>query len=134
MTKVTDWSVYAPYFEGHEFASPDTGEAFMDQYFMGLLLSLRIACDFPFGINSGFRSPEHNRLVGGGSHSAHLEGKAADIRCRDPYTLVRLAIDTGRFAGIGIKQHGDPKRRFIHLDTAEEISDIRPRPHLWSYS
>lgn len=33
----------------------------------------------PVYVSSGFRSPELNRLVGGKSSSAHLEGRAADI-------------------------------------------------------
>lgn len=30
-------------------------------------------------INSGYRSPSHNKAVGGASNSQHLTGKAADI-------------------------------------------------------
>jgi hypothetical protein len=33
----------------------------------------------PFHIDSAFRSPEVNAAVGGSSHSAHLDGYAADI-------------------------------------------------------
>lgn len=121
-----------PYFRESEFASPDTGEAFMDESFMLKLIELRKACGFPLSINSGYRTPAHNAKVGGGEHSVHVEGCAADIRCRDPYTLVRLAFEKG-FAGIGIMQHGDHERRYVHLDTGKAIPGIRPRPWLWSY-
>lgn len=33
----------------------------------------------PIGVNSGYRSPELNRAVGGASNSQHLKGEAADI-------------------------------------------------------
>jgi len=33
----------------------------------------------PIKINSGYRSPEHNKSVGGVKNSMHVKGKAADI-------------------------------------------------------
>lgn len=33
----------------------------------------------PIKINSGYRSPEHNKSVGGVKNSMHTKGKAADI-------------------------------------------------------
>lgn len=36
--------------------------------------------DSPVYINSGYRTPEINRLVGGAAGSLHLYGRAADIR------------------------------------------------------
>ena len=35
--------------------------------------------DTPITINSGYRSPSHNKSVGGSKNSQHLLGKAADI-------------------------------------------------------
>jgi uncharacterized protein YcbK (DUF882 family) len=43
---------------------------------------LQVVRDFlrkPIKINSGWRSPEYNRSVGGAGNSQHLYGKAADI-------------------------------------------------------
>ena len=37
--------------------------------------------DDPIVINSGFRSPEVNKAVGGATLSNHLTGCAVDIRC-----------------------------------------------------
>ena len=37
----------------------------------------------PIIINSGFRSNEVNKMVGGVSNSQHMRGQAADIRPRD---------------------------------------------------
>ena len=33
----------------------------------------------PIGVNSGYRSPELNRAVGGATNSRHMRGEAADI-------------------------------------------------------
>lgn len=44
----------------------------------------------PILINSGFRSPHVNALVGGVRNSQHLFGQAADIRPKDPKQFQRL--------------------------------------------
>ena len=47
--------------------------------------------DDPIIINSGFRSPEVNRAVGGATLSNHLTGCAADIRCIGMEQALRYA-------------------------------------------
>ena len=44
----------------------------------------------PIIINSGFRNPRVNTLVGGVNGSQHLLGQAADIRPKDPAQFHRL--------------------------------------------
>ena len=44
----------------------------------------------PILINSGFRNPRVNALVGGVCNSQHLLGQAADIRPQDPQQFQRL--------------------------------------------
>ena len=44
----------------------------------------------PIIINSGFRCPRVNALVGGVKNSQHLLGQAADIRPKDPHQFQRL--------------------------------------------
>ena len=44
----------------------------------------------PIIINSGFRNPRVNALVGGVNNSQHLLGQAADIRPKDPCQFQRL--------------------------------------------
>ena len=44
----------------------------------------------PIIINSGFRNPRVNALVGGVKNSQHLFGQAADIRPRDPSQFSHL--------------------------------------------
>ena len=44
----------------------------------------------PIIINSGFRNPRVNALVGGVRNSQHLTGQAADIRPKDPRQFSKL--------------------------------------------
>jgi hypothetical protein len=44
----------------------------------------------PILINSGFRNPRVNALVGGVKNSQHLTGQAADIRPKDPRQFQHL--------------------------------------------
>lgn len=97
-----------------EFDSPDapgSGEL-MDLKFVQALDSVRSLCGFPFIVDSGYRTPAHNTAVGGEKNSAHLEGKAADIRVTDSrsrYLIVLNAIKAG-INRIGIAE------TFVHLD------------------
>lgn len=43
------------------------------------LEKLRQVVGRPIKINSGYRSPEYNKKVGGAKHSQHMDGRAADI-------------------------------------------------------
>ena len=45
----------------------------------------------PIIINSGYRSPEVNRLAGGAANSNHLTGCAVDIRCAGKVQMIRYA-------------------------------------------
>ena len=45
----------------------------------------------PIVINSGYRSPEVNRLAGGAQNSNHLTGCAVDIRCAGKEQMIRYA-------------------------------------------
>ena len=74
------------YFNYHEFDSPDaigSGEQMMDDVFLSVLDKARHLAGIPFRINSGYRTPEHNRKVGRNKSSSHLRGLACDIHCVD---------------------------------------------------
>ena len=47
--------------------------------------------EVPIVINSGYRSPEVNRLAGGAANSNHLSGCAVDIRCVGKEQMIRYA-------------------------------------------
>ena len=55
-----------------------------------LLEPAREAIGCPIIINSGFRNPRVNALVGGVRNSQHLLGQAADIRPKDPQRFQQL--------------------------------------------
>jgi hypothetical protein len=75
----------------------------------------------PFVINSAYRSPEHNRKVGGAKNSLHVQGRAFDIRIagHNPKELYRAAKRAG-FNGIGFHTS------FLHVDN-------RTVPAEWEY-
>jgi zinc D-Ala-D-Ala carboxypeptidase len=105
----------------------------MDYEFMERLVALREECGFPFMITSGYRCPSHNVRVSKTSFDGpHTTGKAVDIGISGEraYLLVGHAYDK-KFTGIGIKQKGEIKDRFIHLDILE--APDYPRPCIYSY-
>lgn len=57
-----------------------------------VLQPLRDAWGAPLHINSGYRSAELNRAVGGVPSSQHVKGEAADVRCAEPLKLAALAL------------------------------------------
>ena len=69
-------------------------------------------------ITSGYRSPDHNRKIGGATVSQHIFGRAADIKVRgwepdDIANEIQSLIDSGDMqqGGIGIY------KSWIHYDT-----------------
>ena len=70
--------------------------------------------EVPIVINSGYRSPEVNRLAGGVPSSNHVTGCAVDIRCAGKEQMIRyaailldIADETKRdFDELLLEQHG----------------------------
>jgi hypothetical protein len=58
-----------------------------------VLQPLRDAWGKPLHVNSGYRCPELNRLVGGVPTSQHVKGEAADIASKQPAKLAQMAYD-----------------------------------------
>lgn len=115
------------YFEISEFDSPDvpgSGEE-MKQPFLNALELTRIVAGIPFIITSGYRTPDHNKKVGGKQGSSHTKGWAADISCRssrERFKIIRAAIKSG-ITRIGVSQN------FIHLD----MDPNKPNNVIWTY-
>ncbi len=76
---------------------------------------LRIAFKRPIHINSGFRTPEINKAIGGAKNSQHCLGMAADITAGDK-EMNKLLFDLIITSGIGFDQCIDEKEyRWIHI-------------------
>ena len=68
----------------------------------------------PIQINSGYRSPEVNKAVGGARASAHLTGQAVDFTC--PGFGTPLAVcEAIKAAGIELDQLIHEYGRWVHL-------------------
>lgn len=118
---------YNQYFNSSEFDSPDMPDSGvnMDLDFIMKLTAARKLAAVPFKINSGFRSPKHNKKVGGKTSSSHLKGLAADISCKDDSlraTIIAALIVAG-FNRIGID------KTFIHVDSDTSKNAFR----FWVY-
>lgn len=69
------------HFKVKEFACKDGSQVvFIDSYLVSILDILRNEVGKPVIINSGYRTPERNKAVGGAKYSYHMRGMAADIR------------------------------------------------------
>lgn len=115
------------YFDINEFDSPDvkgSGKK-MKASTLALLEACREEAGIPFVITSGYRTPTHNKRVGGVNGSSHTKGYAVDIRCRnsaDRYKIIQAAFIVG-FTRIGISG------TFIHLDNdPRKVQD-----RIWTY-
>lgn len=109
-----------PNFSPEEMACRGTGSLVLDDRAMTCLQNLRSRIDRPFIVNSAYRSPAHNRRVGGAKKSKHLEAIAFDISMsnHDPIGFEIEAKKCG-FRGIG---HYAPKNgayNFMHIDTRD---------------
>lgn len=115
------------HFDISEFDSPDapgSGKN-MQESTLNKLDKARGKAGIAFIVNSGFRTSEHNKKVGGVDSSAHTRGHAADIKVksgRERYIVVMAAISAG-FTRIGIA------RTFIHLDDDPDL----PQSVIWKY-
>jgi len=88
------------HFQLSEFASKDgaTTPLKVQHQLLELARNLEIireAVNAPIHINSGYRSPAHNRAVGGASNSYHVRGMAADIvvRGKSPGQVFSVILD-----------------------------------------
>lgn len=86
---------------------------------------LRDEIGVPIHIISGYRTPRHNKAIGGAKFSQHLQAKAADcvVKSLTPAQLKKIVerlIKENKlwFGGIGLY------KTFLHLD-------IRNKPARW---
>ena len=115
------------HFKKTEFDSPDepgTGE-WMNYGFLVLLDIIREHYKKPIIITSGYRTEVRNKKIGGAFDSAHLTGRAADIRVTNDEDRAKLIF---LMIALGIKRIGIGSN-FLHLDTDWD----KPSPRIWHY-
>ncbi|MBC7140509.1 MAG: DUF882 domain-containing protein [Defluviimonas sp.] len=102
-----------PSFSPAEIACRGTGAIRINTEAMDKLQSLRNRLGKPLIVRSAYRSPEHNRAVGGATRSKHMEGTAFDIAManHDPAAFEAAARAVG-FLGFGFY----PRSGFMHVD------------------
>lgn len=102
-----------PDFSPREMASKREGELHLNTRAMDMLQDLRDRLGRPIVVVSAYRSPAHNKAVGGVKNSRHLVGEAFDIRMdnHDPVHFEELARAVG-FRGFGFY----PRQGFMHID------------------
>ena len=79
---------------------------------------IREAWGSPIIVNSGYRCPELNALVGGAAYSYHMKGMAADIRPKNGlvYKLYDLIVHLFHTGQLGLTEcYIDRKRGYIHI-------------------
>jgi zinc D-Ala-D-Ala carboxypeptidase len=102
-----------PNFSPAEIACRGTGKLLVNEPALDKLQALRDRLGKPLIIRSAYRSPEHNRAVGGATRSKHMEGTAFDVAMRnhDPVAFEAAARGVG-FLGFGYY----PRSGFMHID------------------
>lgn len=111
-----------------EIACRGTGSIRLHPAALDKLQALRDRLGKPLIIRSAYRSPEHNRAVGGAPASKHMEGTAFDIAMEnhDPAAFEAAARAVG-FQGFGFY----PRSGFMHVDLGPARrwgEPFQPRP------
>lgn len=104
-----------------EFQSKD-GAPFPDEVLPQLqelaenLQIIRDHIGMPLSVNSGYRSPEHNKAIGGKPNSYHKKGMAADLSCDlEPFQLyqeIEKLMLAGKIKKGGLVEY----KTFVHYD------------------
>ena len=112
------------YFTRAQLACPCCGECDLDHRLLAALEELRRKAGVDIEVTCAYKCGKHNRDQKGVSKSAHLQGRAADIRIpglslQQMYDLA-LSVDAFFNGGIGV------------YDTGELHVDVRVLPARWA--
>jgi uncharacterized protein YcbK (DUF882 family) len=115
------------YFTEKDFqnAIPSCSLSDMNEEFMVLLDKIRKVCDFPFIINSAYRSEDYEKKRGRNGTSSHTKGVAVDLQAvtdRHKFLIVQTALANG-ITRIGVGT------TFVHLD----VDKNKTQNVIWSY-
>lgn len=106
--------VLSKHFRAKEFKTGNCNFVIVSTMLLNVLDSLRDKIGEPIYINSGYRTPEHNKAVGGATLSYHMYGMAADIWTvkHTPKQLYDILDEMLEGWG-GLELHDT----FVHVDT-----------------
>lgn len=112
------------HFRVKEFACKDgTDVVFIARELPMVCEYIRMRCNKGITINSAYRTPAHNKKVGGVDDSQHVHGCAADLKTASGFTPDKMASIAREimpdWGGVGIYDWG------IHVDVRESKSDWR---------
>lgn len=101
------------HFQAREFQTGNCNIVIVSNALLKTLDILRETIGEPIYINSGYRTPEHNKKVGGSTLSYHMYGMAADIRAKrhTPKQLYTMLNEMIKGWG-GLEEH----ETFVHVD------------------
>jgi hypothetical protein len=107
--RIWRWKNFSP----AEIACRGTGQLKLVPEALDRLQELRDLLVKPLIVRSAYRSPEHNRAVGGAKASKHMDGMAFDIAManHEPTAFEAAAREVG-FLGFGYY----PRSGFMHID------------------
>ena len=107
--RIWRWKNFSP----AEIACRGTGQLKLVPEALDKLQALRDRLGKPLIVRSAYRSPEHNRAVGGAKASKHMDGMAFDIAManHDSVAFEVAAREVG-FLGFGYY----PRSGFMHID------------------
>lgn len=101
------------HFRAREYQTGNSNIVIVSTMLLKVLDTLRDKIGEPIYINSGYRTPEHNKAIGGSTLSYHMYGMAADIRA-DGHTPKQLytILDKMLEGWGGLEEH----KTFLHVD------------------
>ena len=106
-------NMISKHFRAREFQTGNCNIVIVSNVLLKVLDGLRDKIGEPIYINSGYRTPEHNKAVGGSTLSYHMYGMAADIRANKHTPKQLYDILNEMLAGWGgIEEH----ETFLHVD------------------
>lgn len=110
------------HFKVKEFACQDGSDTiFIARELPMVCEYIRMRCNKGITVNSGYRTPTHNKKVGGVDNSQHCYGTAADLKTPSGWTPKKMASIAREimpnWGGVGIYDWG------IHVDVREKKSD-----------
>ena len=96
---------------------------------VAILQPLRDKIGKPIIINSGYRCPAVNARVGGADKSAHLYGRAADIRCTQPegWGYIEILKSNPHVDKVLFEHNSKTGAYWLHVQTSENPRHIFPK-------